>query len=141
MYWDDVRDVRGDCHTVLTDILKKYGARIFQSAYIWFAQRPNAMWSSHTKRNYAAANPFSYLSNATDFLKYNVDDEDGEWLPQTEVSLLPRAGRAEITADPGKKGNVIKNSTFDDFTQTGGVMQYWTYNGAFTEADGYIDLG
>ena len=99
------------------------------------------MWASHTRRQFTAADPMVYFTNAIGFMQWNREDSGGVWLADPEISLLPRVGRVEITADPGRKNNVIKNSTFDDFTQSGGVMLYWGGSGTHDEQDGYIDLG
>jgi hypothetical protein len=140
MYWNETTDERGDCYTVLSDILKKYGARIFQWDNNWYIQRPNAAWSERTQRGFSSANPPVYASNALVTQKWNRSDNGGVWLANPEITMIPRLGRAEITADPKYKSNAIKNSTFRDFTQTGGLMRYWTTSGAMTEADGSIDL-
>lgn len=141
MYWDEVTDERSDCYTVLEDILKKYGARVFQSEYEWRLQRPNAMWAIHTVRQFTAANPMVYLSNSTAYHQWNRVDEGGVWRAVPEVMKFPRMGKVEITANPGRKINVIKNSTFRDFTWSGSFPRYWESGAAtVTEHDGYIEL-
>ncbi|KKL14303.1 hypothetical protein LCGC14_2517070, partial [marine sediment metagenome] len=135
MYWDAVTDERSECYEVLTDIVKKYGARIFQSDFCWFIQRPNAMWSSHTERRYDAN--FAYLANETGYKQWNRVDEGGVWMGEVEITKIQRTGRVEITADPGVRENLIKNGTFDDFA---GFL-YWTNSGADAEVfDGYLRI-
>lgn len=138
-YWNEVTDERMDCYTALEDILKKYGARICQGNSWLYIQRPNAMWAKHTTRSYSS---YTYSSNETAYRTWNRADNSGVWLARPEITKIKRTGRAEVEVNPRRKENLIKNSTFDDFTQSGGVMQYWTYSGSanFTEADGYIDL-
>ena len=40
-YWDEITDERGDCYTVLSEILKKYGATVRYSYGHWYLLRPN----------------------------------------------------------------------------------------------------
>ena len=140
-YWDEVNNERTDCHTVLTDILKKYGARICQWGLEWWVQRPQTLWSSHTTRQFNASG--GYLGTATANQVWNKQDEGGEWRATPEISKIPQAGSVELNAEPTILKNLLKNSTFDYFTQDGdgGVAYYWTQASPITEQDGYLDIG
>ena len=141
-YWDPVEDMSESCYQVLQDIVDKYGARVFQSDTSWYLQRAGSMWSKHTTRNWSSA--AVYVDYDTDYIKYNRVDEGGIWMYRPEISRLKRAGRVEVTVDPGRKDCLIENSTFDNFTRkSGGTGEYyyWTTDGAPTEADGYVNVG
>jgi len=144
MYWNADTDERGDCATVLHDILKKYGARVFQDNQLWYLQRPNTMWSKHAVRTFSAANPMSYLSNTVDYVQWNRQDETGYWLADPEIELKPRAGKVVLTTAPRMRTNLNLNPDFQTFTLEGANdPYYWSGDVGieFAAASDYISLG
>ena len=137
-YWDSTNDTVANCYDVLEDILKKYGARISQVGSYWYLQRPNSMWTKYTRRVFNSN--WVYGSTSTAYLQDNRSSEGWSWMFRPEITKLKRVGKVNVLADPGWKDNLIKNSTFDDFTQSGGALLYWTTSGTITLSDGYIDL-
>jgi len=140
MYWNTSNDERDNCYNVLYDILRKYGARVFQSEIQWYLQRPNTMWSKHPVRTFTAADPMVYLSNSVDYVRWNRSDSSGVWFADPEITKKPRVGIVEVTADPGRKENLVKNPTFDDFTQSGGSPRYWSGSADVSVSDGYVTI-
>lgn len=131
-YWDEITDQRAECYVVLTDILKKYGARIFQSVtQTWVLQRVNSLWYDHTQRVYNSAG--AYQSDGTITPYVDVDDESYEWVTfDAELSKNLPVGRCELTGAPGRRASIIKNSSFEDFTWSGGSPRYWADSGSPT---------
>jgi len=141
MYWDIENDQRGNMWDVLTDIVKKYGARLFYHGNLWHLQRPNSMWAKRVVRLFTS-DPMAYsLNYGAIENKWNRVDQYGVWLMDTHLEKYPRAGRVEVTANPGRKKNLVRNSTFDDFTQSASYPRYWTDDATVTVSDGYVTIG
>lgn len=125
-YWDERTDERADCYTVLSDILTKYGATVRQRAN-WYILRPNVYsvatvyWRLFT---YAGV----YSSNGSYTAYDTIDTPSGDLYyvhADQELSKLPGLGSCEITQSPPRRSNMIRNGSFDLFTWTGGVPDYW----------------
>lgn len=137
MYWDDRTDERGDCYSVLRDIVKKYGARVFQSdnnrLYLW---RPNALWAKFTMRAFTTS--FVYDSDSTNYSKWNKTTNEGNWLARPYIEKIPRAGKVEIKTSSEIRPSAIHGATFKDFQYDGGTDYiYWSVSSAdHTRQDG-----
>ena len=127
-FWDEETDQRMDCYTVLTSILKKYGATVRQSSNIWYITRPNSYIANSIKYRiftYAGA----YSSNSI-FTSFKAVGSDMFYIHNAELTKLRGIGSCEITADPPRRDNIIKNGSFDAFTWDGSDFDYWTASGS-----------
>ena len=128
-YWDEIENVSTDCYTVLSDILRKYGAVLFQAAYIWYIVRPNAFCMDNLYYRlftyegvYASNDTYTTYNTIGDTLKYIHGD--------AEITKLEGLGRCEITANPGLRKNLLKNGGFNTQVYDGSnYPQYWTQSG------------
>lgn len=129
-YWDEQNDVSASCYEVLTDILKKYGARVYQSNDTWHLQRPNSQWMKHWRRTYTYMGVYSTSTTVTPYI--DVDTQDYEWigLDAEQTRLMPY-GKVKIVSDPPRRSNVLKNGSFDSHTWDSGLPRYWTEYGTF----------
>jgi len=130
MYWDEVTDDSQNCYVVLQDILKKYGARIYQWQGTWCIFRTNACnTDSVTERRYTAAGTYNSYDNIAPYT--NISDEDMVYLNgDAELNRIMSVGSTEITAAPPIRQNALKNGTFRDFTWNGANPYYWTNSSA-----------
>lgn len=125
-YWDEVTGESADCYTVLTDILKKYGARIsFNNNNTWFVDRINSIWVPTIRyRTYASG---VYQSDTTAAFYNTLTALDAVYLNgDAELSKSGSIGSAVVTLSPQVRSNQIPNGSFEDFTWSGGVPRYWT---------------
>lgn len=128
MYWDEITDSRGDCYTVLSDILKKYGATVRYSYGHWYLLRPND-YSAHDDIYYRVFTSAGVYSSNTSFTSYNSIDTSMYYIhANQEVTRLRGYGSSEITLAPRERSNTLKNGSFNDFTWTGVNADYWGHS-------------
>jgi len=128
-YWDEQTDERANCDVVLEDILKKYGAHIRQGfiapSYTGvYILRTNSYCTSPIYvRIFSLAGV--YQSN-TSYTSYDFTASDLQYLyADAEVRKIPGIGGCEVTQNPPRRSNMIKNGSFDSFTWDSGVPIYW----------------
>lgn len=129
-YWDELTDGRTDCYTVLSDILKKYGASVRYGVGHWYLLRSND-YSAHDKIYYRVYTYAGVYSSNTSFTSYNTISSNMHYIyADQEITKLQGAGIVEVTLDPGRRKNDLRNGTFDSFTWSGGSPYYWTNSGS-----------
>lgn len=133
-YWDEQTDERSMSYDVLSDILTKYGATIRQSSNFWYVLRPNSYSKDTiTHRTFTYLGVFS--SNGS-FTSFNSIDADHFYIRyDQEITRRIGVGQCEVTQSPPRRSNMFKNGSFDSFTWTGGVPDYWAETGPPTYSE------
>lgn len=122
-YWDEQTDERVDCYTVLEEILEKYGATI-RRGVTWLIYRPNMF--TLDSADYRQFTPVGVYSSNGSSNTYDILDSDTFYIHNDqELRKLMGVGAAEITLNPPRRENIFKNGSFDSFTWTAGVPDYW----------------
>lgn len=128
-FWDSLTDTRGTCHEILEDILKKYGAILRQHLGDWYILRPNSFAAdSVAYRVYSSGGTYASNNSLT---TYNDIGSTMYYIHGDAVmTKMQGVGRCEVTLDPPRRVNLIKNGSFDSFTWDGSDFYYWTATNA-----------
>ena len=135
MWWDEVQDEVQDCYTVLSDILRKYGATIRQGQFIWYILRPNSFsLDSIVYRLFTYQGAYSSNSSYTSYT--SIGASHYYLYADAELTKKRGVGSCEVTVGNNLRDQIIKNSTFDVQTWNGANPYNWTNNGSTYTRDG-----
>jgi len=127
-YWDEITDERSDCYTVLSDILKKYGATVRQSNDAWYLLRPNA-YSADANVYYRVYTSAGVYSSNSSFTSYNSIGSSMYYIrANQELYKMRSYGSAEITLAPRMRNNLLKNGSFESWTYDTNHFHYWGHS-------------
>jgi len=130
-FWDEKTDERGNCYEVLENILKNYGASIRQYNSLWLITRINS-FSLDTIywRVFNFSGVYSSNTSSTSFVSIDAN----HYYLYTDQEITKQAGvsTCDVTQSPPYRENIFKNGSFDSFTFTGGVPDYWADGGSPT---------
>ena len=125
MYWDEQTDERSNCDQPISDILFKYGATIRQSSGgIWYILRPNSFSVDDIYYRESVSGSTTGSGNYTSYI--SIDSDNYYINSDQDLTKLAGLGRCEVTQEPPRRSNILKNGSFRTFTEVGLTVGYWT---------------